>query len=69
MKTIEIWGKIAVFQLFGENEPLDAPKSLSDGLFMIPATFIYTLESISRTLRLSEDCMRAKFEADLAVFS
>ena len=64
-----MWVKIAVFRLFGENGPLNAPKSLSDGLFMVPAIFLYTLDSIARSLRLLEDCMRAKFGADLAVFS
>ena len=66
---MEIGGKIAVFQLFDENGPLDVPKNLSHGLFMIPTAFIYTLKSISRALGELEDCMRAKFGADLAVFS
>ena len=36
---------------------------------MIPATFIYALKSIPTALRLSEDYMRAKFKADLAVLA
>ena len=66
---LAIWGKIAVFWPYGENGPLNAPKSLSYGLFVIPTTSIYTLKPISRTLGLLEDWMRAKFGADLAVFS